>query len=58
VPGNDDAIRAVRLITSRMADAILEGAGTFAKEEAEELTVESGPVVTEAEMGAPAGAGS
>jgi small subunit ribosomal protein S2 len=25
IPGNDDAIRAVRLLTSRMADAILEG---------------------------------
>ncbi len=25
IPGNDDAIRSVRLITSRMADAILEG---------------------------------
>ena len=25
VPGNDDAIRAIRLITSRMADAVLEG---------------------------------
>ncbi len=25
IPGNDDAIRAVRLLTSKMADAILEG---------------------------------
>ena len=25
IPGNDDAIRAIRLITSRMADACLEG---------------------------------
>ena len=25
IPGNDDAIRAVRLITSKMADAVLEG---------------------------------
>ena len=59
VPGNDDAIRAVRLITSRMADAILEGAGTLAKEEAEEgAAAEQLPVVTEVEMAAPAGAGS
>src|SRR6266508_1101778 len=36
IPGNDDAIRSVRLITSRIADAILEGVGTLAKEEAEE----------------------
>jgi len=33
IPGNDDAIRAVRLITSRVADAILEGRGTLAKDE-------------------------
>src|SRR5215510_905504 len=32
IPGNDDAIRSVRLITSRIADAVLEGAGTHAKE--------------------------
>jgi small subunit ribosomal protein S2 len=35
IPGNDDAIRAVRLITSRVADAILEGRGTLAKDESE-----------------------
>jgi small subunit ribosomal protein S2 len=33
IPGNDDAIRAVRLIASRVADAINEGRGTLAKEE-------------------------
>ena len=38
VPGNDDAIRAVRLITSRIADAILEGRGTLAKDEGEEAS--------------------
>ena len=26
IPGNDDAIRAIRLLTSKMADAVLEGA--------------------------------
>ena len=31
MPGNDDAIRAVRLITSRIADAINEGRGTLAE---------------------------
>jgi len=35
VPGNDDAIRAVRLITSRIADAINEGRGTLSKDEGE-----------------------
>jgi small subunit ribosomal protein S2 len=29
IPGNDDAIRAIRLITSRMADACLEGKERF-----------------------------
>jgi len=60
VPGNDDAIRAVRLITSRMADAILEGAGALAKEDAhiEEAAAPDLPVVTLAEMAEPAGAGS
>ena len=56
VPGNDDAIRAVRLITSRMADAILEGAGTLAKEEA--AAAEPLPIATEVEMAEAAGAGS
>ena len=26
IPGNDDAIRAIRLLTSKMADAMIEGA--------------------------------
>jgi len=45
VPGNDDAIRAVRLITARIADAILEGRGTLSKDEGEET-----PDTTETEM--------
>jgi small subunit ribosomal protein S2 len=35
IPGNDDAIRAIRLITSRIADAIVEGRGVSAKVSAE-----------------------
>ena len=31
IPTNDDAIRSIRLFTSRMADAVLEGAGLFEK---------------------------
>ena len=49
VPGNDDAIRAVRLITSRVVDAILEGRGTLQKEEAEEASAEG---AAEVEMAA------
>ncbi len=60
VPGNDDAIRSVRLITSRIADAIIEGVGSHAKQEAEEEIPASPdlPVVTEAEMSASAEAGA
>ncbi len=36
VPGNDDAIRAIRLITSRIADAVIEGRGVVSKVSAEE----------------------
>lgn len=33
IPGNDDAIRAVRLLTAKMADAVLEGAQQSEEEE-------------------------
>jgi small subunit ribosomal protein S2 len=36
IPGNDDAIRAIKLITSKMADAVVEGKETLAKAAAEE----------------------
>ncbi|HUF91192.1 MAG TPA: 30S ribosomal protein S2 [Candidatus Limnocylindria bacterium] len=49
IPGNDDAIRAVRLITSRIADAINEGRGTLSKDETEEQTAEG---AEDAEMAA------
>jgi small subunit ribosomal protein S2 len=31
IPGNDDAIRAIKLVTSKMADAVLEGKSIFDK---------------------------
>jgi small subunit ribosomal protein S2 len=43
IPGNDDAIRAIKLITSKIADAILEGKATLSKakaDEAEKVEVE------------------
>lgn len=54
IPGNDDAIRAVRLITARMADALIEGRGTLAKAGAEtaETPAADLPLVTEEEMAA------
>jgi len=39
IPGNDDAIRAIRLITGRIADAIIEGNNQRAAIEAEELAL-------------------
>ncbi|RMG90869.1 MAG: 30S ribosomal protein S2 [Zetaproteobacteria bacterium] len=36
IPGNDDAIRAVRLFCSKIADALIEGAEAWALEHAEE----------------------
>src|SRR5260370_8499328 len=38
IPGNDDAIRAVRLITSRIADAVNEGRATLPKNESAATT--------------------
>lgn len=39
IPGNDDAIRAVKLLTAKIADALIEGAQGGASEELEEETV-------------------
>jgi small subunit ribosomal protein S2 len=39
IPSNDDAIRAIKLITSKMADAVLEGAATR-KDELDMVSVE------------------
>lgn len=36
IPGNDDAIRAVRLITSKIADACIEGAQKYSEKQAAE----------------------
>ena len=36
IPGNDDAIRSIRLITSRIADAVLEGLARRREREEEE----------------------
>ena len=49
IPGNDDAIRAVKLIVSKMADAVIE-----AKQGAEEeAAVEEGEFTGEFEEEAP-----
>jgi small subunit ribosomal protein S2 len=53
IPGNDDAIRAIRLITSRIADAVIEGRGVSAK-----VTAEAEAPGAPAETGAGAGEGA
>jgi small subunit ribosomal protein S2 len=49
IPGNDDAIRAVRLITSRIVDAINEGRGTLSKDESEAAGEEAEPEMAAAQ---------
>ncbi|MDL2252897.1 30S ribosomal protein S2 [Ruminococcaceae bacterium OttesenSCG-928-I18] len=49
IPGNDDAIRAVRLISSAMADAVLEGRQGEQMEEAEETAQLDGEIEDEVE---------
>jgi small subunit ribosomal protein S2 len=49
IPGNDDAIRAVRLITARIVDAINEGRGTASKDEAEVTGDEAEPEMAAAQ---------
>jgi small subunit ribosomal protein S2 len=47
IPGNDDAIRAIRLITSRLSDAIIEGRGELEAKRAEaEALKEAGVIAT------------
>jgi small subunit ribosomal protein S2 len=54
IPGNDDAIRAIRLMTARMADACIEGSQRFAeKQQAEsdkEVDEESEVAAVSAEL--------
>jgi small subunit ribosomal protein S2 len=59
IPGNDDAIRAIRLITSRLADAAIEGRGVGAKtdvslQEMERRGPEAAPAAAQSTPAAPA----
>lgn len=47
IPGNDDAIRAIKLISMKIADAVLEGKALYAEEfqGKEETTIEATPFV-------------
>src|SRR5262249_40862442 len=42
IPGNDDALRAIRLFTSKIADAVVEGRSAFEQTQIAEQKVEEG----------------
>jgi small subunit ribosomal protein S2 len=53
IPGNDDALRAIRLFTSKIADSAAEGVNlvgdkAFAEEQPAPVAVEAAPVAVEA----------
>jgi small subunit ribosomal protein S2 len=57
IPGNDDAIRAIRLMSSKIADAVIEGRQAIAKEAGEAMeaakaagSVEASPVAAAVEV--------
>jgi small subunit ribosomal protein S2 len=43
IPGNDDALRAIRLFASRIADAVIEGRGLREARAAEAAAPDKGP---------------
>ncbi|MFQ5882094.1 MAG: 30S ribosomal protein S2 [Candidatus Methylomirabilales bacterium] len=53
IPGNDDAIRAIKLITFRLADAVLEGQGVAAGKELEQEMLEAAQMVDETALEKP-----
>lgn len=42
IPGNDDALRAIRLFTSKVADAVLEGRHAYAQSQVDEQKAQEG----------------
>lgn len=51
IPGNDDAIRAIRLMAGKMADAVIEGRMEYETRRAEEqAAAEAAPSVTEEDV--------
>ncbi len=51
IPGNDDAIRAIRLITTKIADAVIEGKGEYQQRLVEEGAEEEAMAVEAASAG-------
>jgi small subunit ribosomal protein S2 len=59
IPGNDDALRAIRLFASKVADSIIEGSQLMSDKQAAELSAaaySAPPATATAETGAPAAA--
>jgi small subunit ribosomal protein S2 len=54
IPGNDDAIRAIRLMSSKVADAVIEGRQAIAKEAGEAMEAAKAAGSAEAPAGAAA----
>ncbi len=54
IPGNDDAIRSIRLVTSKIADAVLEGVGRRQDEEAAAAAMAAQEAAAQAEATAEA----
>lgn len=50
IPGNDDAIRAIRLISSKIADAIIEGQNIYRSKQEIPEEVESGAVMSDSDF--------
>ena len=48
IPGNDDALRAIRLFTSKVSDAVLEGRSAFEQTQIADQKAEEAPEVAEA----------
>jgi small subunit ribosomal protein S2 len=53
IPGNDDALRAIKLFVSKVADAVIEGAAAFKDREVAETAA---PVIEAAPVESPVGA--
>jgi small subunit ribosomal protein S2 len=54
IPGNDDALRAIRLVTDRMASAVLEGRGLYEKRDRRPASPTSSTGTSAARTDAPA----
>jgi small subunit ribosomal protein S2 len=52
IPGNDDALRAIRLFAARIADAVNAGRGTRESAQADSANGEGGPVSNDDKRGA------